>query len=116
MTEALIGQGAHRVVVLTSDEAILPEVQDWLASTFHITVLNSREEMFALLEQVPVEAVVADVDTSLGSTEKCLAFIEELQRLRPDLVLMGFTRAQRKAVRRRALAVGIENCFVIPID
>jgi len=116
MTEALIGQGAHRIVVLTSDEAILPEVQDWLASTFHITVLNSREEMLSLLEQVPIEALVADVDTSLGSTEKCLAFIEELRRLNPDLVLMGFTRAGSKAVRRRALSVGIEDWFVTPID
>lgn len=116
MTEALLPQGAQRIAVLTSDEAILPEIQDWLASTFHITVLNSKEEMLALLEQVPLEAIIADVDTALGSTEKCLSFLEELHSLNPDLVLVGLTRSHSKAVRRKALAVGVEEWFVAPVD
>ena len=33
--------GARRIAILTTDDAILPEIQEWLASSFHTTLLNS---------------------------------------------------------------------------
>jgi DNA-binding NtrC family response regulator len=116
MTEGIVPQGAQRIVVLTHDEAILPEIQDWLASTFHTTLLTSREEVLAMLEQVALEAVVADIETALGSAEQCLSLLEELHELNPDLVLVGLTRSHSKTVRRRAESAGVEKWFVAPVD
>jgi DNA-binding NtrC family response regulator len=112
----LVAQGnAQRIAVLTSDDAVLPEIQEWLASTFHTTLLNSRDELAALLEGVPIAAVVADLETGAGTSEDCLNLLHELRNLNPDLVLVGLTRSRSKTLSTQARAAGLNKLLVAPI-
>jgi DNA-binding NtrC family response regulator len=107
--------GVERIAVLTSDEAILPEIQEWLASSFHTTLLNSSEEILALLEAVHLAAVVADIETAAGSREDCLKLVHGLRSTNPDLVLVGLTRSRNRASNAQARAAGLDKLFVAPV-
>ena len=107
--------GAKRIAILTNDDTILPEIQEWLASTFHTTLLNSRDELSALLEAVQVAAVVADIETAVESSENCLKLLRELRDLSSDLILVGLTRSRSKALNAQTRAAGLDKLFVAPV-
>jgi two-component system response regulator PilR (NtrC family) len=107
---------APRIVVLTSDESALPDIQQFLASTFHTTLLNTGAEVIALLEQAALEAVVVDLDTVSGSPNQGPLLVAELHRLNPDLVLLGLTRSRSRILRQKAERAGVDEFFVAPVD
>ncbi|MGH9528384.1 MAG: sigma-54 interaction domain-containing protein [Terriglobales bacterium] len=107
--------GAHRIAVLTNDEAVLPEIQEWLASSFHTTLLNSWDELHDLLQAVQIAAVVADIETAAESSENCLKLLHDLRNISPDLVLVGLTRSRSKALSAQARTAGLDKLFVAPV-
>ena len=107
--------GARRIAILTTDDAILPEIQEWLASSFHTTLLNSWDELQDLLEAVQIAAVVADIETAAGSSEDCLKLLHDLRKLNSDLVLVGLTRSRSKALNLQARRAGLDKLFVAPV-
>ena len=107
--------GARRIAILTTDDAILPEIQEWLASSFHTTLLNSWDELQPLLEAVELAAVVADIETSAGSSEDCLKLLQDLRNLSSDLVLVGLTRSRSKTLSSQAREAGLDKLFVAPV-
>ena len=55
---------ARRVAIVTKEEAALPDVQQFLAAAFHTTFLNSDDQILPLLSQVPLDAIILDIDTN----------------------------------------------------
>jgi len=106
---------ARRIAILTTDDAILPEIQEWLASNFHTTLLNSWDELQDLLEAVQIAAVVADIETAAGSSEDCLKLLRDLRKLNSDLVLVGLTRSRSKTLNLQARGAGLDKLFVAPV-
>ncbi len=106
---------ARRIAILTRDDAILPEIQEWLASSFHTTLLNSWDELQDLLEAVQIAAVVADIETAAGSSEDCLKLLGDLRKLDTELVLVGLTRSRSKTLNSHARGAGLDKLFVAPV-
>ena len=107
---------AARIAFLTNDETLLPPVQEFLASSFHITLLNSREEILSLLEEVALEAIVVDIDLPAGGSDAGLDLVKELREMDSDLILVGLTRSRSRLVRKKAEAAGTDDFFVAPVD
>lgn len=107
---------APRMAVVTADEAVVPEIQEALASSFHITLLDSGQQLVSSLAGMSIEAAVLDVDTGCGSGEDVLLTLRELRKRDPDLVLVGLTRSNSKALRRSLRAAGLNHCYVAPVD
>jgi DNA-binding NtrC family response regulator len=107
---------AARVAVMTTDESVMLAAQENLASDFHITLLDAGEGVLALQNQVPLEALILDLDAAEGTAEPMLELVGQLRARDEDLVLMGLIRSLAKAWRRKFLAAGIAHCFVAPVD
>ena len=117
MPEDIRSQGdAQRIAVLTADGRLEPAVQEFLASSFHTTLLNAADQVLALLQEVPLKAVIVDLDDHDDSGDQRLRLVEELHRADPSLVLIGQARSRNKNLRNGAAKVGMDKLFVAPVD
>ena len=117
MPEELLSQGdAPRIAVITADERLEPAVQQFLASSFHTTLLDSPDEVMALTQEVPLKAAIIDLDDEDGSGEPRLQLVERLYRADSDLVLIGLARSHSRNLRNKAKRAGIDELFVAPVD
>src|ERR1700722_11156613 len=117
MPEDVVSQGdAHRIAVLTTDERLEPAMQEFLASSFHTTMLNSAEQITALRHETQLKALIVDLDDQDESGQLRLEFVEELKQADPDLVLIGLARSRSTTLRNKAKKAGIGQLFVAPVD
>ena len=114
--EIPVSSGAARIAVMTTDESVTVAAQDSLASKFHITLLDAPEGLLALQKEVPLEAVILDLDTVDGVAEPLLELVAQLRAHDEDLVLIGLIQSLSKTWRRKFLATGIAHCFEAPVE
>lgn len=115
-THAPLATAAPRIAVLTADESVMLAAQESLASDFHTTLLDSRDALLALRQEVALEAVLLDLDLPETSREVMLDLISQLHKRAQDLVILGLINSVSKAFRRSFLAAGVSRCFVAPIQ
>src|SRR5256885_10807909 len=107
---------ARRVAIVTKEEAVLPDVQQFLAEAFHTTFLNSADQILPLLSQLPLDAIILDIDTVAETTNHGLEVLGELRRINEDFVLVALTRSKNRSVRVKAGEMGADEFFVAPVD
>src|SRR5207245_9503689 len=89
---------ARRVAIVTKEEAALPDVQQFLAAAFHTTFLNSDDQILPLLSQVPLDAIILDIDTVAETTNEGRDVLGELRRIHEECALVEMNRSQKRAV------------------
>jgi DNA-binding NtrC family response regulator len=107
---------APRIAVVTTDESVQLAAQEVLASVFHTTLLDSGEQILPLLDEVSLEALILDLETTYATGRQMLALVRKLGARDENLVLLGFTRSHNKAARHQFEEAGISHCFVAPVD
>src|SRR3954452_8370993 len=107
---------ARRVAIVTKEEAVLPDVQQFLAEAFHTTFLNSADQILPLLSQVPLDAIILDIDTVAETTNHGLEVLSELRRISEDFVLVALTRSKNRSVRVKAGEQGADEFFDDRVD
>src|SRR4051812_47228299 len=103
---------ARRVAIVTKEEAALPDVEQFLAAAFQTTFLNSADQILPLLSQVPLDAIILDIDTVAETTNGGLDVLTELRRINEDYVLVALTRSKNRSVRVKAGELGADEFFV----
>src|SRR3954465_3780180 len=106
----------RRVAIVTKKEAALPDVKQFLAAAFHTTFLNSADQILPLLSQVPLDAIILDIDTVSETTNQGLDVLSELRRISEDFVLVALTRSKNRTIKVRAGDLGADEFFVAPVD
>jgi len=106
----------HRIAIVTTDETALPDVEKFLAPAFHTSFLKSADHILSLWTEVPLEAIILDIDTVGASTNEGLEIMGELRRISEDVVLVALTRSGSRGVRLKAGELGANEFFVAPVD
>jgi DNA-binding NtrC family response regulator len=114
--DAPFSSAAARIAVMTTDESVMQGAQESLAPNFHITLLDAAEGVLALQDEVPLEAVILDLDASDGGAELLAELVSQMRTRDEHLVLIGLIRSLTKMRRRKFLAAGFARCFVAPVD
>jgi len=107
---------ARRIAIVTTDETALPDVEKFLAPAFHTTVLASADQILPLWTELPLDAILLDLDTAGTSTKDGLSILGELRALSSDPVLVALTRSNSRGVRLMAGQVGADEFFTAPVD
>jgi DNA-binding NtrC family response regulator len=105
----------HRVAIVTPDEGVLPQVEQFLAQRFHVNFLNSATELLQLLAEIPLDAILLDIDTVGSKVDDGIAALEELRGIQQDFILVALTRSNSRSVRLKAGKVA-DEFFVAPVD
>ncbi len=104
------------VVIVTTDERVRPEAETHLAGEHDLIMLQTWDELTTLLSQQEPPAVLLDLDTVGERSKDGITALSELRALGPDLVLVGLTRSNSRNLRLQAVAAGVDEYFVAPID
>jgi DNA-binding NtrC family response regulator len=105
------------VVILTTDERVRPEAEAYLADEHDLLVLQTWEELTALINnKEPPDAVLLDLDTVGERSKDGITALGELRAMGPDLVLVGLTRSNSRNLRLQAVAAAVDEYFVAPIN
>src|SRR5919108_2416707 len=83
----------RRIAIVTTDETVLPDVEKFLRPAFHATVLGSADQILPLWTELPLDAILLDLDTAGTSTKDGLSILGELRALSSDPVLVALTRS-----------------------
>ena len=104
------------VVIVTTDERVSPEAETYLAPDYDLRVLQTWDELLALIKREPADAIFLDIDTIGENSKDGIAALAELRALGPDLVLVGLTRSNSRNLRLQAVAATVDEYFVAPIN
>lgn len=113
---ALSSQRPARVALVCGDESVLPTVEQSLAPFFHITYLNSANEVLPLHEETPLDAVVIDIDPAEANAPDGSETLRVLRKASRDLVLFAITRVRTRQHRLRVHACGADEVLSAPVD
>ncbi len=104
------------VAIVTTDERVSPEAETYLAPDYDLRVLQTWDELLALIKREPPDAIFLDIDTVGEHSKDGIAALAELRALGPDLVLVGLTRSNSRNLRLQAVAATVDEYFVAPIN
>jgi DNA-binding NtrC family response regulator len=104
------------VAIVTTDERVSPEAETYLAPDYDLRVLQTWDELLALIKREPPDAIFLDIDTVGEHSKDGIAALAELRALGPDLVLVGLTRSNSHNLRLQAVAATVDEYFVAPIN
>src|SRR3984885_1674667 len=116
MTAVSPNQRPARIALVSSDESVLPAVQDLLAPFFHITFLNDAAEIPALYQQAPLDAVIIDIDPVAGDAPDACEVLRALRAADQDVVLYAITRVRTRQQLLRVHAAGADEVLIAPVD
>jgi DNA-binding NtrC family response regulator len=101
---------------VTTDERVSPEAETYLAPDYDLRMLQTWDELLALIKREPPDAIFLDIDTIGEHSKDGIAALAELRALGPDLVLVGLTRSNSRNLRLQAVAATVDEYFVAPIN
>jgi DNA-binding NtrC family response regulator len=104
------------VAIVTTDERVSPEAETYLAPDYDLRVLQTWDELLALIKRELPDAIFLDIDTIGEHSKDGIAALTELRALGPDLVLVGLTRSNSRNLRLQAVAATVDEYFVAPIN
>src|SRR5580700_957454 len=106
----------YSVVIVTTDERVRPEAETYLTPDYNLHVLQTWDELMALIKKAPPDAILLDIDTVRERSEDGVAALAELRSMGPDLVLAALTRSNSRSNRHKAMEAIVDEYFVAPID
>jgi len=106
----------YSVAIVTTDELVRPEAETYLAPDYDLRVLQTWDELMALMKKESPDAIFLDIDTVRERSEDGIAALAELRSMRPDLILAALTRSDSRNTRHKAIEAIVDEYFVAPID
>jgi DNA-binding NtrC family response regulator len=106
----------YSVAIVTTDKLVRPEAETHLNPDYTLHVLETWEELIALIKRDPPDAIFLDIDTVRERSEDGIAALAELRSMGPDFVLAALTRSNSRSNRHKAMEAIVDEYFVAPID
>ena len=112
------GSNAERwsLAVITDDAAIFPDIRRNLSGEFRTILAATEEEIKAILERDDIHAILFNLDAIGDGPADGLEVLEEIRRIRDDVVLAAFTRSSQRTIPLKASQCGADEFFLFPIN
>jgi two-component system response regulator PilR (NtrC family) len=104
------------VAIVTTDEQVGPEADKFLSAGYQLQYQQTWDQLQAALAQLPLQAILLDLDTLGETSDVGVAALRELRSTHPDLVLVAMTRSSSRLLRMKAMEATADEYFVAPID
>jgi DNA-binding NtrC family response regulator len=106
----------YLLAVITDDAELFPEVRKHLGGEFRTSLAANEDEIKALLEQPELHAILFNLDSIGDGPSDGLDVLEEISKIRDDVVLAAFTCSNQRTIPLRASQAGADEFFRFPIN
>ncbi len=106
----------YSIAVVTVKEASFPEIRRYLAPTFKAVLANTEEQINAVVHNPEIQGLVLDLDSIEDGAPDGIEVLEEIRKLREDLVLVAITESTSSDIQLKASRAGADEIFLSPVD
>jgi DNA-binding NtrC family response regulator len=106
----------YSLAVITDDADIFPEIRKQLGEEFRTSLAATEAEITAVIERDDVHAILFSLDAIGEGLADGLEVLQEIRRIREDIVLAAFTRSNQRTVPLKASQAGADEFFLSPIN
>ena len=109
--------GAERqIAIITAETNAFPAMQQSLAPRFAAVLVQTDEQIQAAVDDGRTSAVLLDLDSIGEEVSDALRLMQELRRVREDLVMVAVTRSNSRSIPLKASQSGADEFFLAPLD
>ena len=116
MPETADSPERYSLAVITDDGEFYPEVRKHLGSEFRTNLARSEDEIKKILEERELHAILFNLDCIGDGAADGLDVLEEMRRIRDDVVLAVFTRSVQRTIPLKASQAGADEFFLFPLN
>lgn len=116
MPEAATSPERYSLAVITDAEEIYPELRRDLGNALRTSLATNEEEIKNLLEQHDLHAILFDLDCIGDGASDGLDVLEEIRKIRDDIVIAAFTRTNNRSIPLKASEAGADEFFLFPLN
>jgi DNA-binding NtrC family response regulator len=106
----------YSLAVITDDGEFYPEVRKHLGSEFRTNLARNEDEIKKMLEEPELHAILFNLDCIGDGAADGLDVLEEMRRIRDDVVLAVFTRSIQRTFPLKASQAGADEFFLFPLN
>lgn len=104
------------IAVVTAKEKPFPQIGRYLAPAFKTVLASTEEEIQAAVNDSGIHGLVVDLDSIGEGAEDGIEVLQEIRKLREDMVLVAMTESSSSGLSLKASQVGIDEFFPAPVD
>jgi DNA-binding NtrC family response regulator len=106
----------YSIAVVTIKESSFPEIRRYLSPTFKAFLASTEEEIKAAVDDPEVQGMVIDLDSIDEGAADGVEVLQEIRKLREDLVLVAITESTGSDIQLKASQAGADEFFLAPVD
>ncbi len=106
----------HLLAVISDDGEHYREVHKHLGSAFRTILASNEDEIKNVIEQADLHAILFNLDCIGDGPGDGLDVLEEIRKIRDDVVLAAFTSSVSRTIPLKASQAGADEFFVLPLN
>jgi two-component system response regulator PilR (NtrC family) len=116
LPEAATSVERYSLAVITDDTEPFPEIRKHLGGEFRISLATTENEIKTVLELSGLHAILFNLDCIGDGPTDGLDVLQEIRKIRDDVVLVAFTKTNSRSVPLKASQAGADEFFLVPLN
>lgn len=106
----------HSIAIITLAEDMFREMRRELSHTFRVKLAGDEEQVKGLIDDPDIHGIVLDLESIGEGPADAIEVLQEIRRLREDLILVGITESTSSELPLVATQAGADHFFLKPVD
>lgn len=106
----------YSISVITLEEQAFREMRRVLADSFRVALASTEPQIKLLIDDPEVHGVVLDLESIGDQPTDGIEVLQEIRRLRSDLILVAITTSASSELPLEASQAGADHFFLKPVD
>ncbi|MGC2196176.1 MAG: sigma-54 dependent transcriptional regulator [Terriglobales bacterium] len=106
----------HAIAIITLLDEMFREMRRALMPAFHVTLASTEEQIKNLIDNPDIHGIVLDLESIGEDPSDAIEVLQEIRRLRDDLVLVAMTESTSSELPLQSTQAGADHFFLKPVD
>ncbi len=106
----------HAIAVITLADDMFREMRRALTTAFHVTSASTEAQIKNLIDNSDIHGIVLDLESIGEGPSDAIEVLQEIRRLRDDLVLVAITESTSSELALQSTQAGADHFFLKPVD
>ena len=106
----------HAIAVISQDEEMVREMRRVLSASFHTRAAKSENAIKDAIDDLEVHGLILDLDAIGEHAEDGVEVLQEMRRLRADMMMVAVTGSASSELPLQATQAGADHFFLKPLD
>ena len=106
----------YSIAVVTVKEGWFPKIRRYLEPTFRAVLASTEQQIQVVVHDPGAHGIVFDLDSIGEGSADGIEVLEEIRKLREDLVLLAITESTSSEISLKASQAGADEFCQAPVD